>query len=68
MDLELREDLTTLRDSVGNFIENLDAVEINEDLEYTFLEDESGISNTKLDNLVETLQHVVVLVDGLITK
>ena len=70
MDLELRENLDKLHDTIEHFIdwieeEKQDMLESNEETEYEFLRDESGISNSDLDNFVETLQHVTEFIEKL---
>lgn len=69
MNFELREQLDRLHDSVENFMDYAEDHMSEEDphgeSEYTFLVDESGISNTALDNFLETLQHVTEFIDKL---
>jgi hypothetical protein len=59
MDIDQIESLQRLVDEIEIFIEAVDEEDHHvEDNEYKFLEDESGISNTELDNLVESLNNV----------
>jgi hypothetical protein len=66
---ELREQLEKLGESVEEFIdfadENISAEDLHEDGEYSFLVDESGISNTDLDNFLEILKRVVEFIEQL---
>ena len=71
MDLELMEKLRHLADSLGDFIDEMDDIVYNQDdddKEYEFMEDESGISNTEMDNLLETLTHGLELTNKMIVK
>jgi hypothetical protein len=69
MNFELREQLELLHDSVEDFVDFADENISSDDLygsgEYTFLVDESGISNTELDNFLETLKHVTDFIEKL---
>lgn len=69
MNFELREQLERLHDSVEDFVDFADENISNDDLygvgEYSFLIDESGISNTELDNFLETLKHVTDFIEKL---
>jgi len=67
MNLELRDDLDALKDSVSEFIDIADALELNqEEGEYNFLEDESGISSTKLELLIDHLKRIVDMINQLV--
>lgn len=70
MDLELTDQLRSLVEYLENFIDNMeDAVHNHEeDHEYSFMTDESGISNTEMDNLLETLNHGLDLTKQLVVK
>jgi hypothetical protein len=67
MNLELREQLEKLNDAIHVFIEYVEdhvTEETDEaEEEYKFLEDESGVSNTHLDNLMESLYHITDAMD-----
>lgn len=70
MNFELREQLEKLGESVEEFVQYADENISMDDLygsegDYTFLSDESGISNTDLDNFIETLQHVTEFIEKL---
>ena len=69
MNFELREQLDKLHDSVENFIDFADEHMAEDDdhgeSEFSFLVDESGISNTDIDNFLETLQHVTDFIEKL---
>lgn len=62
MNFELREHLSKLHDSVEEFItfaeEHMSEEDVHGENEFSFLVDESGISNTDLDNFLETLEYV----------
>lgn len=69
MDLEFTETLRALAEYIENFIDNTDELVHNaddDDKEYSFMEDESGISNTEIDNLIHTLTHGLELTTKLI--
>jgi hypothetical protein len=57
MNIDQIDSLRNLMEEIDLFLESLDH-EDNEDGEYTFLEDESGISNTEVDNFIESLYTV----------
>jgi hypothetical protein len=60
MDLEKKEQLEKLHDGIEEFltfIEEHEDIE-EEDGEYEFLADESGVSNTEWDNFIESLNVV----------
>lgn len=68
MDLERREQLEGLHDTIIEFMvyftENeINEVEEREEKEYEFLKDESGVSNTDLDNLMIALQTADELIE-----
>lgn len=68
MDLERREQLEGLHDIIIEFMvyftENeINEVEEREEKEYEFLKDESGVSNTDLDNLMIALQTADELIE-----
>lgn len=66
MNFEIIENLNILAETINLFLEFSDEYisEINnEELEYEFLEDENGISNTELDNIIEHLEQVIKIID-----
>ena len=71
MDLELTDQLRVLAEHLEGFIDNMEDIIHNhedDDNEYVFMEDESGISNTEMDNLLETLNHGLDLTHKLVLK
>ena len=69
MNLELMDDLSNLREVIRSFLDKVDVDHLDEsDGEYTFLADESGVSNTELDNFVETLEQASELATQLLTR
>lgn len=71
MDLELMEQLRSLANDIGDFIDNMDDIvydQSEDDKEFKFMEDESGVSNTEMDNLLETLHHGLELTNKMIAK
>ena len=69
MDLEFTDTLRALAEYIEVFIDNTDELVHNtddDDREYSFMEDESGISNTEIDNLIETLTHGLELTHKLV--
>jgi hypothetical protein len=67
MDLELNDRLRSLRDYIEDFINEMeDKVPTDHDLEFEFMEDESGISNTDMDTLLDTLEGSVTFVNQMI--
>lgn len=68
MNLELREHLDQLRNNIDDFlvfVEEHHSVDFDDDSEYTFLEDESGLSNTELDNFVAMLEQICNTIEQL---
>lgn len=63
MNIDEQEALQRLVEEIDLFMEVIDLDDANDDGEYTFLEDESGISNTDVDNLVESLYSVKELAE-----
>ena len=67
MNLDLQLHLDKLNDQIADFMEFMEdcSEELDDDdeKEYDFLTDESGISNTELDNLVESLYHISDLIE-----
>lgn len=57
MNIDQIDSLRNLMEEIDLFLEAVDH-EDHDDGEYTFLEDESGISNTEVDNLIESLYSV----------
>lgn len=65
MNLEKQEALLVLDESIVEFLETFVEEEEYDDNEYEFLSDESGISNTKTDNLIKLLESTRELVSEL---
>jgi hypothetical protein len=69
MNLEINEKMRVLRDHIDEFIGEMDdIIPVDHDLEYEFMEDESGISNTETDTLIENLEGTVTLIEKLLGK
>jgi hypothetical protein len=67
MDLELNERLRSLRDYLEDFINEMeDNVPTDHDLEFEFMEDESGLSNTDMDTLLDSFEGSVTLIQQMI--
>jgi hypothetical protein len=64
MNFELVEQLEKLGDGVEDFMDYAEDY-MSGGPEETFLQDESGISNTELDNFIETLKHVTEFINKL---
>jgi hypothetical protein len=71
MDLELTDQLRGLAEHLESFIDHMEDLVHNsahDDNEYEFMEDESGISNTEMDNLVEILNQGLDLTNKLVLR
>ena len=69
MDLEIIDKMRALRDHIDEFIGEMDEiVPTDHDLEYDFMEDESGISNTDTDTLIDHLEGTVTLIEKMLVK
>lgn len=66
MNLERTDAIRNLLDAIDEFLAEVSEEGSDEAFEHEFLEDESRISNTELDDLTESLYHVHELAERLI--